>query len=302
MSGSLILINQSNYDPTTGVCTYKFPSPYKAENEEVALVTASFYNSFYNVSAALGNNKYKFTFPVWSGGTYVDTDYLCLLSDGYYTFEQLNYAFENFFIANKLYATNSGSSGSNVYFYTLLVNDSLYGIQLTSFYLPTTAQATTLGWVLPAGAPQIFNNVDNRMLYPQLTLNGSSTYLGIPDGVYPSTVTASTSPTYLYQAFSYVGPNAPQVDNVTSVILRLNMINNSAIGNPVDMLAQIPVTGGFGAINNSQINYPLFSSIGNTSYTELKLSFMDQNQNLIRFKDTSLAFTLFIKPHPTFNI
>lgn len=299
MSGSLILINQSNYDPASGVCTYKFPTPYKADNEEVALVAASFYNSFYNVSAALGNNTYKFTFPVWSGGTYSNVDFVCLLSDGYYTFEQLNYAFENFFIANGLYAT---SSGDNVYFYTLLVNDSLYGIQLTSFYLPTVAQAASLGWTLPAGSPQIFNNVDNRMLYPQLTLLGSSNYLGIPDGVYPSTVTANTSPSYIYQAFSYVGPNAPQVDYVQAIILRLNMINNSAIGNPVDMLAQIPITGGFGAINNAQINYPLFSTIGNTSYTEIKLSFMDQNQNLIKFKDTSLAFTLFIKPHPSIAI
>jgi len=293
MSGSLILINSSNYNSTTGVCTYKFPSPYKASDSEVALVNSSFYNSFFNVTEAFGNNKYVFTFPVWSGSTFTNTNYTLILDDGYYTFEQLNYAFQNFFISNSLYAT---SSSGNVYFYTLLVNSTEYGIQLTSFYLPTVAQATTLGWVLPSGAPQIFNNVDNRMLYPQLTLNGSSFYLGIPDGVYPATVVPSTSATYIYQAYSIVGPNAPQVDKVTSIILRLNMINNSVIGNPVDMLAQIPVTGGYGGVNTFQINYPLFSSIGNTTYNEIQLSFMDQNQNLIKFKDTSLSFTLFIKP------
>lgn len=290
MSGSLILINSSNYNTLNGVCTYKFPSPFRASHMEIALVNASFYNSFFNVSSSYGNNVYTFTFPVWPGP--VSTTYTLTLEDGYYTFEQLNYAFQNFFITNKLYAT---SSSGNVYFYTLLVNSSQYAIQLTSFYLPTTAQATTLGWTLPAGAPQIFNNVDNKMYYPQLTLLGESYYLGIPDGTYPSTVTFSTSPTYIYQAYSFVGPNAPQVDKVTSLIVRCNMISNSSIGNPVDMLAQIPIEGSFGGINSSTINYPLYSVIGNTTYTEIQLSFMDQNQNLIKFKDPSLSFTLFIR-------
>jgi hypothetical protein len=291
MSGSLILINSSNYDQTSGICNYKFPSPFRASNLEVALVNSSFYNCFFNVSAELKNNVYVFTFYVWPGPA--ATTYTLTLNDGYYTFDQLNYAFQSFFIQQKLYAI---SSSGNVYFYTLLVNSSQYGIQLTSFYLPTTAQATTLGWTLPAGAPQIFNNVNNLMYYPFLTLSGQQEYLGIPNGNYPSTVTPNSSVSYLQQAYSVIGPNAPQVDKVTSVIIRCNMISNSSIGNPVDMLAQIPVVGGFGAINSSQINYPLYSVVGNTTYQDIQLSFMDQNQNLIKFKDPSLSFTLFIRP------
>lgn len=291
---SAILLNSSNYDAQSGTLRYRFPSPFVTANKELALVVATFYNSFFNVSADLGNNVYTFTFPIYSSqgaSSPTSTTFTLTLNDGYYTYDQLNYAFENFFIQHGLFMT---SIAGNVYFYTVAVNSSAYALQLTSFYIPNKTTAATLGWALGNASVLLFNNTGTQTHCPQLTTTvDQEYYLGLDAGTYPTSNLAQAP--YSTIAYSILGQNAPQVDNVTSVIVRCNMINNSAVGNPVDMIAQIPVTAGFGAATVADINYPIFSTVSNGSFTELVLSFMSQDQEPLTFFDTSMSFTIIIQ-------
>lgn len=294
------MLNSTNYDSSTGNLVYKFPSPYQAVNKKLALIVGTFYNSFFNVSSALKNNVFKFTFAIFPSNTAptgpTNTAFTLTLPDGYYTFEQLNFAFQNFFIQNNLYMT---SAQGNVYFYSLVVNPSLYAIQLTSFEIPNTSTAAILGWsFLPGtvtGGGYLYNsNPTANMFGPLLTITPEQNYyLGISAGTYPSSTSAGA--TYNTVLGTKLGESPPQVDLVTNLIVRCNMVTNSAIGNPVDMIAQLPITSSFGAANIATIDFPVFSTVSNATYSELVLSFMSQNKEKIKFLDPSLSFTIYIE-------
>ena len=144
----IIVLNSSDYQLNSGnTYTYNLPQSYKSQVcDTVGVSSVSIYNSTFNVTALRGNNVIQL---IWNAATPVT--YTFTINDGYYSISDLNYFLQQQMILNNLYCTTNGGS-QNVYFAELQINSVRYSVSLNLYYLPTTANATTLRYTKPTGA------------------------------------------------------------------------------------------------------------------------------------------------------
>ena len=84
-----IALNQSHCLDTTqnNTYVYNFPNSVQFVNDEsIAVASISMFYSWYNISAALSNNTYTYT---WTSGA-TTTTYTVLIPDGIYNISDLN--------------------------------------------------------------------------------------------------------------------------------------------------------------------------------------------------------------------
>ena len=156
---------------------YKFRSPVKCPDEiaAVAVSNIEFYNMSYNITSAYGNNTLTLNFR--------GTDYSIVFSDGYYSASDMNSRKQAFCILNSLYM--SDSTGKVAYFVEIVENAPVYKIQLNMYAIPTSAQATTLGFTIPSTATWTFPTTAET---PTLTFNSVfGKLIGLSGGTYPTT-------------------------------------------------------------------------------------------------------------------
>jgi hypothetical protein len=144
-STSQILINSSHFDSDTNSWRYTFPFEQKfSANDSIGVTSMAFYNSWPNVSAALGNNQVIIAFPSGADSYVLVTT---TLDDGFYetVYGSLYLALQKIMIDNKMYVVST--TNSSKYFYlNLNVSSTYYGNVLSTYAVPTTA-------VPPDGAP-----------------------------------------------------------------------------------------------------------------------------------------------------
>jgi len=290
-----ILLNSSNYDSSTGQARYHFPTNTQLSNKEVALTAASFYNSFFNISQAKQNNVLVFNFPAFTAAdTYTMYAYTMTFADGFYSFSDINAAVQNFCIGANLYLYDPVLK-KNVYFVAVTVNSVQYKCSLSVALIPTSTQLTTLGWTSP-GVPSggaIVNPGGSDAVSPTISVGaGMGVLLGIAAGTYPAAPVVSGAGTYSATPTVTLGTSAPKINPVNAVIVRCNLVNNSSFGYPVDMLAQIPMTTQYGAVNQFLAPAPIYTAVGTSHYAYLELSFMDDTNTPLRFFDSDMSFTL----------
>ena len=155
-----LVLNSNNVvaDGLNNKLVFRFPSSAKFEKAYVAVASVSMYYSWFNVSAALGNNVIGYT---WGSQAASSLTYFFTIPDGLYEISTLNQFLQYQFIKNGHYAINA--AGQNVYFAELIVNDARYKIQLNTFKVPTAAAQTALGYTQntsnPPAAAQTFNPI-----------------------------------------------------------------------------------------------------------------------------------------------
>ena len=271
-----LVINSSNYVQGSGnAYTYTFPSSYNVkEGDQIGVASVSIYNNSFNITSARGNNVFQIK---WSNGT----TYNLTMSDGYYGSSDLNYALQQFCVTNNLYCTTS--SGNYVYFLEVVQNTPLYALQINSYYIPTSANATTLGYILPSGASWSFPATNTC---PQLIINTAmGNILGFSAGSYPPTQQATN-----YQITS---TKTPIVSPIDSYILTCSMVN-SPLSIPSDTFFTIPLNGSLGtliSINPSQI---VFNDIAPNQYQTVTIRLYDQLFNPLVLNDKEMTLTLAI--------
>lgn len=284
-----ILMTRKNYDPLTGRMTHKFPTPLQLTgHESVAVMDATFYNSFFNITAARGTKDFTFLFPVFTGSAYVMTSYTLTLQDGYYAPDNLNQVIQQFCIQNGLYLYDPASQ-SNVYFLGVGVNEVTYKGTILVFYIPTAAQATTAGFENPAG---LSLSTGTTKVAPQIQINtGFGKLLGFVPGVYPSAPVTATTSWSAVPAFEGISTAAPDFVPVSSVIVTCNLAI-SKYSYPNNTLGQIPQSSAFGAVNKYNTSYPMYAPVQVGQFKQLDLDFYDQDLNPLYFYDSSITITL----------
>jgi len=275
----LIVINSSNYVAnSTNVFSYTLPQSVKLTNQsKIAVASLSVYNSTFNITSARGNNTITLTFPSATPQTKTYT-----ISDGYYSASDLNYFLQSKMYADNLYATTN--SGTNVvYFYEILQNSVQYAIQLNAYYLPTSANATTLGYSLPSGATWSYPSAN---ACPQLQFGTAfGSLLGFAAQTYPSTA-ASTNQ-------SKVSETTPNISPVDSYILTCSMIN-SKYSIPSNYFFSIPLTGSLGSLITYSSSSMVWNDVAPNVYSNINVSFYDQLFNRLDLKDKEIVLTIAI--------
>jgi hypothetical protein len=203
-----ITLSKKDWDPNSKKFVKAFASSQEYVNKQVTLQSLSLYNSFFNVSAANGNNVVTFGIL---GSTYTHT-----LDNGYYTVSNLKYALEDKMVKSLLYVT--GSDGKNKYFLDLYKNEVKYDVQLSAFLIPTSADATTRGYTKPSGAPWSYPESPET---PTISFSSSfGTLIGFASGTYPTDITQDTQ---TLSTFS------PEISVVNSLIMTCNLISNPGV-------------------------------------------------------------------------
>jgi len=273
----LIVVNSSNYvENSMNTYIYRLPQSTKFTNKsKVGVATISLYNSTFNISAARGNNTLTF---VWQSATPVTLN--LTIEDGYYSASDLNFYLQSKMYENKMYV----NSGTNViYFFEIVQNAVRYGIQLNSYYLPTSAQATTLGYTQPSGATWAYP-ATNRT--PQLTFNDTfGNLIGFTGQTWPSTVQTTNQ--------SIVSTKTPNISPVDSYILTCNLIN-SKYSIPSNVLFSLPLTGSIGTLISQSHPEIIYSDIAPNVYSNIVIQFYDQLFNRLDIRDKEIVLTLAI--------
>lgn len=272
-----VIINSSHRDLTSNNrFIYKFPSSVKFERgDSVALQSISMYNSIFNVEASRSNNTVSI---IWNADTSVQYNFT--IPDGFYTVSQLNYFLQQQMILNNLYVTNA--SGNYIYFVELLVNSTAYSCQVNTFALPTSAQATTLGYVKPANATW---NYPASATTPQLIVPTTAfgNLIGFASGTYPTTPQATDQ--------QFLSSTTPQIAVVNSIIMTLNL-TQSKYANPINLFYSIPLSVSFGSLINIVNTSPIFNAITESYYSNITIELLDQNFNRLNLHDFEIVVTL----------
>jgi len=297
MSSFNILLTSANYTPATGVMSYRLPAGTSFTGMECALSSMSMYNSHFNVSRAIGNNQITLRYPIYSAAnTYVMTNYTCTLEDGFYTYDQLNEVLDNFCVQQGLYLMDQNSNP--VTFQQFSINTVTYYSNIKTYYLPTSAQATTMGWTNPGGLALL--NAGNQQVCPQLVITQAAMqYLtGFPPASYPAAPVVSTAATWSSTAASSsVASQTPQINKVTCVIVATNVVNNS-ISIPSNLLQLVPVTSSYGYVSQYAPGSLLYSTCMASTFQEIEVRFYDQNLEQLRPIDAEISVVLSFRSKP----
>ena len=275
-----IIINSSNYVAGSGnQFAISLPSNVKFNaGDKIAVAGIAVYNSTFNITAARGNNSITI---VWNAASSVS--YTFTFPDGYYSASDMNAYIQQQCILNNLYmTTNNGST--YVYFIEITTNAIRYAISLNVYPIPTTAQATTLGYDKPVGATWVF---PASAQCPQTTFNSAfGALIGQSAGTYPATISAN--------AVQLISTITPIISPVDSYILTCNMIN-SRLTIPTDVLYSVPITVSLGSLINISPSQFLFNDIDPNIYSQIVISFYDQLFNTLQLQDRDIVITLCIK-------
>jgi len=267
-------LNSSMYDPVRKLFSYKLPIQQDFRSRKVSMVYCSIYKQFFNITKAYNNNTFSIT---WINGTV----YNFTFPDGYYEISDINAYITYEMFQNGLYCNNSSASVQIINFIQLLVNATQYGSQLNMYPVPTASQAIALGYTLPAGSTWAFPSVAKC---PTITF---STNFGLLFGFVTGTYGGASVTTSLYSTI------CPQISLVNNLIILTNLINSSYT-TPSNVLTAMPVVGAFGSLLVQSNGQLLYNNIASNMFSEITVSFSDQNLNALAILDTEICIILSI--------
>jgi len=264
ITGSNSTISNSN-----STYTLQFPSSYSPKDEELALFNLFIYNSVFNMTTAFNNLTCSYTF---NGTTYNVT-----FPPGYYEVSDISNFIQLQMQINGNYLVDQ--SGNNVYYLSLVDNPVYYAVTLTATPVPTSLPS---GWTNP-------NSITLSGDTPQLNFNTSNFNLLL--GFNKSTSYPATPQTSVYQINSVV---TPEIDPVYLINVSTNMSSNDGLVNVNEkVIYQFnPESGTFGQQIQIEPQNLLFVDINQTTYTNLVVSFTDQNGLALQINDTDLSLCI----------
>jgi hypothetical protein len=268
------------------------------------------YYSWFNISAALNNNRFQITIPISTPVTATLT-----IPDGAYNISTLNDYLQYWFLQNGYYLQNP-TNLQYFWFGNFVLSPSTYQVQFITTALPSSPASTDAG-ATPAlnsyvgtgntysaatvnvgsGFSGKWPTVANQSM--QLTVLSSNTFntiIGFAPGTYPSvpTISGSTSTTS-----STIVPN---VNPIYAVQLRLSCVYNRFSANSTLLHTFTNQGQSIGNLIDASPKFyqPKFC-IG--SHRTLTLSMYDQNGNPLGLIDPNISLLLgFRKRSPGVNI
>jgi hypothetical protein len=240
------------------------------KGSKVALVNASYYYSWFNITSALNNNVLYYKVAGVSN--------TITIADGIYSIDTLNQYIHFVMKANGHYLLNS--VGSEVYYISIVANPTSYSFTTTCSVIPNALPAgysNPSGWALPAVAQNM------QLVIPNTNI---SILLGYTPATLPAVVGATT---YMKNS-----DFTPQIANITTVLIHCNLVNNSYFNtsNPDVIIAHNPI--GIATIQSVDPKFLQYVPVHNTYFNNVSVRFTDQNGNDITMKDYKWTVSLMI--------
>lgn len=276
MSVQTILLTPSIVsNPRPNVMRLSFPYPYTATGQEIALSSLLIYYSWFNITAAYGNNTTSYIF---NGTTYNIT-----FPDGYYAISDISAFIQLQMYNNGHYLVDA--NGINQFFLNWEANPVYYKTTFTATVVPSSLPT---GWINPASMTLTGNTMQ------WITNNASfGLLLGFTNGTYPATVQTTT-----YMVNSNI---IPQISPTTSVNVWCSFVNDARFSvYPQNIYTFSPNVSFTQQINLSPQSL-LWFKIMDATYSYIDVQFMDQNGQNLAILDPQIVVALVVRDKAFFN-
>lgn len=275
-----ININTSHYVPSKDRYILQLGEMVDFSNSYISLISASCYNSSFNITSVYGNNKIGVR---WIDGQ----DYIYTLPDGTYSIADINSFLEARMFEDNLYMLITTTQKPQ-YFIKLQENPIYYSCHAILTYIPNQTESTSLGYSKPTGATW---NLPTTSQTCQLLLVNSEVgkLLGFSSLVYP------TNP-ILNDNYEVLSDKAPQMSPIFNYMFNINLLNHQ-IGRVSSnrLFFMMPVSKGVGQLLEYRTNYKqeLRCSSFKTDYIEIYLT--DETFNKLNYRDKDVSITFIIE-------
>ena len=292
----VIVLNQNNIvqDGSNNTLVYNFPNSIVFKDKYIAVSSIQMYYSWFNITSALANNLFTYTWIV--GG--VSTTYNINIPNGIYEIEQLNKLIQFVCIQNGTYLIDGNNN--YVYYFEIEINPVRYAVQLNTFQVPTSLPA---GYTQPAnfaGYPtNTFNPVVSFPSYFNQIVGYSAGFSSNPNtanGYVPPSPTQSTNYATKdgYGTLSYLSNTYPNVQPNSSLYVSISNINN-----PYSVPSSIiySITSSF-AVGEQITDRPpnfMWNKLIDGTYNELRVQFLGTNYQPITINDPQMTIMLTIR-------
>jgi len=269
-----VVVNSSNYT-SANTFVYNFRSELKCPDDiaAVAVSNISFYNSTFNISSSLYNNN-VITLN-WLGTIYTIT-----FPNSYMASADINAYLQYFCYTNNLYMTSSSSQ--IIYFIECVTNSPRYALSLNLYAIPTTSQASTLGYSMPSGATW---SLPGTASTPQLTItSGFGSLIGLSAGTYPVAVQSTNQ--------QFVSTTTPIISPVNAYVFTISLINNPYTNPLNNIICEVPLNASFGNLVNFIPPNLVWHDIYQGKYANMQINLYDQNFNPLSFNDNEFVINL----------
>ena len=148
------------------------------------------------------------------------------------------------------------------------------------YYIPTSANATTLGYTLPSGVSWAYPATNTC---PTLTIGTTfGNLLGLNAGTYG---TGSIN----NQNYSIKTPN---ISPINAYVFTANLINNIYSMPLPNLFFTVPLTNSLGGICEDKQPQLVWNDIYSSTYYYIEIRLYDQDMNVLNFNDTDMVITI----------
>ena len=207
-----VILSSSNIVGTgNNTLTYNFPTTATFKNDYIAVASVSLYYSWFNISSALGNNTFTYTWDSVGGATTIT------IPDGLYEVSTLNDYLQSQFIANGHYLVQTSTS-QNVYFGEFVINPAQYVVQINTYSIPTAVPAGyTSGGGFPRTTQQSLGITLGSGLGALLGFTGANLTI-------TPVVSATAIPPFIQ--YSYQSNTSPNIQPNSTVLISVDGVDN----------------------------------------------------------------------------
>ncbi len=274
-----LLLTREDATPEAGTFLYNFgASAAFSQVDQIAISSIQIPYSWYNITAELLNNQLQYIFPT-SG---VSVTRSITIPDGNYSLDTLNSFLQDKMIDFGDYAVDA--NGDNVYFLQLTENKTAYAAQIDVFPVPTSAQATTLGYTqAPSGGYPVSATT------PQIVIldNAFKTFSGFTPATYPAAPQGTT--------YSILSQTTPKTSHVNSILISCSIINNElAVPNNI-IFAFTASNVAFGDVIAPPVSELIWNNVQTGVYDWMRIQLLNELYQPILLRDNNLTIQFVLK-------
>jgi hypothetical protein len=254
MTSTIVLKSSNITDPTTNaVFKYDFPNSVNLVDYEVALISASMYYSWNNISTILQNRTFQYQYI---DGDDITQTVTVTLDEGLYEISDLNKALQFSMIKEGLYLIDP--EGEYVYYLEFVINSVRNSVDINTFPVPTsipddfTAPDEWVGYATTTYHPNLI--IPSNSKFNQIIGYASGFETGFNSGTIVS--------------LSYSSSVSPDVNPNSNLLVDVNLIDN-AFAQPTGVIASIVPDVGVGSLLRVSPPQYVFSPVKNGIYNSV---------------------------------
>lgn len=287
MTSTIVLKSSNITDKTNSVFKYDFPNSVNLIDHEVALVSASMYYSWNNISTVLENRTFQYQYV---DGTDTLQTVTVTLDEGLYEISDINKALQFSMIQQGLYLIDNTSS-ENIYYLEFVINTVRNSVDINTYSVPTS---------LPAG----FTAPSNWVGYPTVSYNPNFIATSRFNEIIGYSAGFETGlNTGIGTTLSFSSSVSPNVNPNSNLLVDVGAFTDNKFSNPAGVIASIVPSVNVGSLINVLPPEYVYSPIKNGIYSSITVRLLNaftlQPQQI---EDPSIVIILGIRKKYSFEM